>query len=183
MRVAVHTAILSVGIVSLLGLPVFAQTGTPGRVPAGRATVSDPEGAPPNPQNIPFVMPKDIKWTGDPNRQQQAVLFGDPTKEGPYGLLIKWAPGAFSQPHFHDHARWVYVVSGTWWVSTSTVWDEKTTYPFHAGTFATDLVNAIHWDGARTGEKEPAIILLTGIGPVKTTQVDEAGKPLQPTTR
>jgi hypothetical protein len=33
---------------------------------------------------------------------------------------------------------------------------------------------------ARAGEKEPAIILLTGMGPVKTVQVDENGKPLPP---
>ena len=69
---------------------------------------------------------------------------------------------------------------GTWWVSSSNVYDERTTYPFHAGTFSTDVANTVHWDGARTGEKEPAIILLTGVGPVKTVQVDETGKPRAP---
>jgi hypothetical protein len=48
------------------------------------------------------------------------------------------------------------------------------------GTFSTDVANTVHWDGARTGEKEPAVILLTGMGPVRTVQVDENGKPLPP---
>jgi len=38
----------------------------------------------------------------------------------------------------------------------------------------------VHWDGARAGEKEPAVIVLSGMGPVKTIQVDTDGKPLPP---
>jgi len=72
------------------------------------------------------------------------------------------------------------VISGTWWVSTSNVYDEKTTYPVHAGTVAIDTANTVHWDGARTGEKEPAVLVLVGMGPVKTVQVDENGKPKAP---
>lgn len=174
--------VLSAGVVLGLASSVLAQ-GAQAPNPATKATISDPEGPPPNPANVPFVLPKDIKWTGDPARSQTAVLYGDQSKEGPYGVLIKWAPGSFSRPHFHDQTRWIYVVSGTWWVSSSNVYDEKTTYPFHAGTFSTDVANTVHWDGARSGEKEPAIILLTGVGPVKTVQVDEHGKPLPPRGR
>ena len=62
-------------------------------------------------------------------------------------------------------------------MSTSNVYDERTTYPVHAGTASIDVKNTVHWDGARTGEKEPAILELVGMGPVKTIQVDETGKP------
>jgi hypothetical protein len=137
-----------------------------------QTTISDPPGTAPDPTHIPFTLPKNIVWGGTPKVQEIAKLYGDPDKAGPYGLLIKWYPGNFSRPHFHSTDRWVYVVSGTWWVSSGQVFDEKTTYPFHAGTFATDLAKTVHWDGARTGEKEPAVILLTGIGPVVTTQLD-----------
>jgi hypothetical protein len=41
------------------------------------------------------------------------------------------------------------VISGTWWVSTSNVYDEKTTYPVQAGIVAIDAANTVHWDGAR----------------------------------
>jgi hypothetical protein len=62
-------------------------------------------------------------------------------------------------------------------VSTSSAYDERTTYPLGAGPFSTDIANAVHWDGARTGEQQPAVILLSGIGPVKTVLVDDTGKP------
>ena len=38
----------------------------------------------------------------------------------------------------------------------------------------------MHWDGARLGETEPAVLILVGMGPVKTTQVDENGRPKAP---
>lgn len=145
-----------------------------------RPTVSDPPGPVPDPSHIPMVLPKDLKWTGQEGRQQMAVLFGDPNKPGLYGVVYKWYPGNFSQPHFHDQERYAYIISGTWWVSSSNVYDEKTTYPVHAGSVAIDRANTVHWDGARVGEKEPAVLVLVGMGPVKTVQVDENGKPKVP---
>jgi hypothetical protein len=169
---------LAVMIIGVSGAPASAQRGT--EDPSKRATQRDAQGPPPDRGHVPFVLPADIKWTGDPTRSQTAILFGDPSREGPYGLLIKWYPGNFSRPHFHDQTRYIYVVSGTWWVSSSNSYDEHTTYPFHAGTFSTDVANTVHWDGCRAGESEPAVILLTGVGPVKTVSVDESGKPQSP---
>ena len=166
--------ILSAAIATVVGAAVLAGVV---RAQGAKATINDPAGPLPDPTHIPMVLPKDIKWTGQEGRQQQAVLFGDPSKPGLYGVIIKWYPGNFSQPHFHDQERYAYVISGTWWVSTSNVYDEKTTYPVHAGTVAIDRANTVHWDGARVGEKEPAVLELVGMGPVKTIQVDENGKP------
>jgi len=140
-------------------------------------TVNDPIGPLPNPSHIPVTLPKDIKCTGTVGVQQTCYLFGDPSKPGLYGVIYKWYPGHFSKPHFHDQERYAYVISGTWWVSTSNVYDERTTYPVHAGSVAIDRKNTVHWDGARTGEKEPAVLELIGMGPVKSIQVDEHGKP------
>ena len=165
---------------TFLCVTILAGLGAVASAQSASVTVNDPAGPAPDPTHVPFVLPQDIKWTGNPARQQTAILYGDPNKEGPYTVLYKWMPGAFSRPHFHDQVRWAYVVSGTWWVSSSNVYDERTTYPLHAGTFTMDLANAVHWDGARAGEKEPAIILLSGMGPVKTVQVDEKGKALPP---
>jgi hypothetical protein len=155
---------------------VLAQN-TPGSPQS--VTVADPAGPPPDPAHIPFTLPKDLKWTGRPGQQETASLYGDPGKPGPYAVLIKWYPGNFSRPHFHDKDRWIYVVSGTWWVSSSNVFDIRKTYPFRAGTQSQDVANTVHFDGARLGEKEPAVILLAGIGPVKSVSVDENGKPRQ----
>ena len=122
------------------------------------------------------LMPDQIQWKkGEAN--DTAWPIGDPKKPGACLELIKWHPGHFSHPHYHSHARYAVVLDGTWWVSTSNVYDEKTTYPIHAGTVSIDVKNTVHWDGCRTGEKEPAILELVGMGPVKTIQVDENGKP------
>jgi hypothetical protein len=62
----------------------------------------------PDPSHIPFTLPKDIKWEGDPTRGElHAILFGDPSKPGMYGELIKWMPGLNSRPHFHDQTRYI----------------------------------------------------------------------------
>jgi quercetin dioxygenase-like cupin family protein len=133
---------------------------------------------PPDPTHIPFTLPQNIKWQGPANGELQAVLFGDPNKPGIYGELIKWRQGMNSRPHFHNHDRFIYVVSGTWWVSSTNKYDFSTLYPLPAGTFAEDVANTVHWDGSKTTDKEPAVLLLVGIGPVVTTQVDENGKKL-----
>ena len=140
-------------------------------------STSDPLGPVPDPSHVPVVLPKDIKCKGTEGSQQVCVLFGDPDKAGLYGVIYKWWPGHFSKPHFHDQDRFAYVLSGTWWVSTSNVYDERTTYPVHAGSVSIDVKNTVHWDGARKGEKEPAVLELVGMGPVKTIQVDENGQP------
>ena len=141
--------------------------------------ISDPPGPMPDPSHIPFLPPDKIKWEGDPKGEQHVVLFGDPTKPGLYGELIKWNPGNASHPHRHDHDRFIYVISGTWWVSSSNHYDAKLTYPVPAGSYVKDVANTVHWDGARAGGP-PAVLELVGMGPVKTVQVDENGKPLPP---
>jgi len=149
--------------------------------PAMHATAADPAGAPPDPTHIPIVLPPDIKWTGTVGRSQSATLYGEPNTPGsPYGILMKWYPGNFSRPHFHTAPRWIYVISGTWWVSSSNVYNEKLTYPVPAGSFVQDMVNTVHWDGSRAGDKEPAVLLITGIGPAANTSVDVNGKALPP---
>jgi len=121
----------------------------------------------PDPSHIVFTAPKDIKWkmgTGS----DQAVIFGDPDKPGLYGILIRWHPGQFSRPHFHNTDRYAYVISGTWWVSSSDTYDLSKTYPMPAGSVVTDLANTVHFDGAKDGD---AMLELVGMGPVTTTPV------------
>ena len=123
----------------------------------------------PDPSHIPFVLPKDIKWKVDTAfGEDEAPLFGDVSKPGLYGMLIRWKPGQFSTPHFHSTDRYIYVVSGTWWVSSSDHYDPKTTYPLPAGSFATDMKEKIHWDGAKD---ETVILELVGEGPATTEKV------------
>ena len=119
----------------------------------------------PDPTHASFILPKDLKWKRESLGQLQAPLYGDPDKPGPYGILIKWPKGEMSHPHFHTTDRYIYVVSGTWWVSSSTHYDPGKMYPIPAGTFVTDIKNTIHWDGAKA-ETGPCILMLVGEGPM-----------------
>ena len=139
---------------------------------ASPAFAAAEEAAPPDPTHVEIVQPKDIHWR-DGMGAHQALLFGDPSKPGIYGVLIKWDPGHFSRPHFHSTDRYAYVVSGTWWISSSTTYDPNKTYPVRAGSYVRDIANTVHWDGAKD---EPCVLMLVGMGPMTTTQVAETGK-------
>jgi quercetin dioxygenase-like cupin family protein len=157
---------------------------------AGGVAMAQDASLKPDPKHIPFIIPKNIPWVGSPDTcpaekpcqwgDQTYNLFGDPSKPGIYGQLVRWNPGHFSTPHFHDKVRYITVISGTWWVSSSNKWDPNKTYPLHAGTVSQDAANTVHWDGSKGGDKEPAIIEIVGEGPVGTVRVDETGKPLPP---
>jgi quercetin dioxygenase-like cupin family protein len=134
----------------------------------------------PNPANIPFTLPDNIPWTGAPGRQQQYKILGDPSKPGPYILLMKWWPGSYSKPHMHEKVRYITVVSGTWWVSSSNTYDPTKTYPLPAGSVVRDEPNTVHWDGAKD---VPTVLEIVGEGPVSNINVDEQGRVLPPRPR
>jgi hypothetical protein len=124
----------------------------------------------PDPTHATFILPKDLKWKKESLGQLQAPLYGDPDRPGPYGILIKWPKGQMSHPHFHTTDRFAYVVSGTWWVSTSSHYDPASTYPLPQGSFATDLAGKVHWDGSKD---EELVLLVTGMGPMKSVPIPE----------
>src|SRR5260370_1885388 len=114
-----------------------------------------------------FKLPDQLNWRGTAGGTQQAVIFGDPNKEGSiYGVVIKWAPHTGSRPHFHPNDRFIYVISGTWWKGTGPKYDPDSMVPMKAGSVVTDLGKGIHYDGARD---EPAVLEIVGIGPAAST--------------
>lgn len=134
-------------------------------------TVSYTNAAHLDPKSVEFKTPKDIKWVRNAaGTNEQAVLFGDPAKPGPYVIRIKWLPGNFSKPHFHNSDRFFVVISGTWWVGTGNKFNTDETVPVPAGSYVIHKGGQIHFDGAKD---EEAIIQVTGIGPVATEQVEK----------
>ena len=121
----------------------------------------------PDPKALMFTLPANIKWSGG-TTSQQAVLAGDPTKEGLYVVLTKWLPHNNSRPHFHPNDRFIYVVSGTWWVGTGAKYDPDGMKPIPAGSFVTHFGKQVHYDGAKDGE---VILEIVGMGPATSTQV------------
>ena len=120
-----------------------------------------------DPAVIAFQLPDQITWVDNPKAgNRTAVLQGDPTKPGPYAVLLTWLPGHMSRPHFHPNDRHFIVVSGTWWVGSGPKYDPAATQPLPAGSSVTHFAKGVHYDGAKT---EPATILVWGEGPATTT--------------
>ena len=115
--------------------------------------------------------PGEIAWVRNAaGTNEQAVLFGDPSKPGPYVVRVKWLPGNMSRPHFHPNDRFITVISGTWWVGSGTKFDPNATVPMPAGTFVTHFGKQVHYDGAKEGD---AILLIVGEGPATSTRAEE----------
>jgi hypothetical protein len=125
-----------------------------------------------NPAAIKIQLPKDIKWVDNPSGSSVAVLQGDPNKPGLYIVLNKWTPGHMSRPHYHLNDRFIYVISGTWWVGTGDKYDPASTKPVPAGSFVNHYKNELHYDGAKEGD---AILYIIGQGPA--TSIPAGQKP------
>lgn len=112
----------------------------------------------------------DVQWVPDANFPglSRATLVGDPSEPGLYIIRVRFAAGVLSPPHYHDQARHVVVISGTWAMGMGDSRDCDTTVPLSAGDHATHPIGAIHYDGSCNGEE--TVVQVTGMGPVKTTR-------------
>jgi len=124
------------------------------------------QGAQIDPKAITYTLPENIQWQKGAT-SDSASLLGDPSKPGLYIQLIKWHRGNMSRPHSHSTARYITVLSGTWWVGTGSTYEPGRTVPMKAGSFVIDQPNELHYDGAKD---EECVLYLVGMGPVVTTQ-------------
>ena len=125
-----------------------------------------------NPAAVTFQTTEQFKWR-DPFHKtptNQTILYGDPTKEGPYVTINRFSPGAFSRPHFHPNDRLIMVIKGTWWVGTGPKFDRNNTLPMPAGTFVTHFGKGVHYDGAKD---EEVMVLISGMGPSTSTPAEQ----------
>ncbi len=120
---------------------------------------------------VDFTPPSDIKWVRNAaGTNEQAVLFGDPSKPGPYVVRLKWLPGNMSRPHFHPNDRFFVVISGTWWMGTGEKFDPESTVPAPAGSYVIHYGGKVHYDGAKA---EETVIQVWGMGPATATPADK----------
>jgi quercetin dioxygenase-like cupin family protein len=124
-----------------------------------------------DPAAVAYTPPDQIKWSPpSPAGAQNAVLAGDPSKEGLYVQMVKWLAGNhFSHPHFHPHHRFITVLKGTWWVGTGQKFDPGASVAMPAGTFVTHYGRHAHFDGAKD---EDAVLLIVGEGPGTSTPAE-----------
>ena len=136
-----------------------------------------------NPAETAITLSDAIKWSawsgGPPHSGEVATLYGGLDRPGPYLVLMKWNPGYMSAPHSYATDRLSLVLSGTWWVNSGADFDPDNTVPVSAGGFVRRVAHTPHYDGVKREAREPAVIALFGIAPVKFELVD----PSRPTWR
>jgi quercetin dioxygenase-like cupin family protein len=137
-----------------LAMAAIALTATFGAVSFARAEI-DPKAL----SVIPFDK---LEFKGKEGAPQTATVFGDTTKPGMYGVVIKWPPHTGSRPHSHPNARYITVLSGVWWVNTGAKYSPDTMVPMKPGAFIIHHPDQIHYDGTKD---DPAMIYIVGMGP------------------
>jgi len=122
-----------------------------------------------DPAAIKVTLPDKIPWVENASGSATAILAGDPAKPGIYVELTKWHAGHMSRPHFHQFDRYIYVISGTWWVGTGTKYDPNSTVPIPPGSYVTHYAKGIHYDGAKDAD---CVLEIVGMGPATSTPAE-----------
>jgi len=124
-----------------------------------------------DPSAVQFTPPAEIKWVRNAaGTNETAVLFGDPTKPGPYVIRLKWLPGNMSRPHYHPNDRFFIVISGTWWMGTGDKFDPDSTVPAPTSSYVIHHAGKVHYDGAKG---EETIIQVWGMGPATSIPAEK----------
>jgi hypothetical protein len=98
---------------------------------------------------------------------EQAPMHSKVSDPGQYFVLIRWHPGYMSAPHWYETDRLCVVLSGTWWVASGEDFAPESTVPVGAGGFVRRVARTPHYDGVKRDATEPAMIAISGIGPIQ----------------
>ena len=133
-----------------------------------------------NPAQTIIVPPADIAWkvpdAAPPNSVAEATLGGGEDRGGAYLVLMKWWPGWMSAPHTYLTDRLCVVLSGVWWCNSGPDFDPAQAVPVYPGGFVRRVAGTPHYDGARADAAEPAVIMVSGDGPVGQKWVDRPSR-------
>jgi hypothetical protein len=125
----------------------------------------------------------DIPWkvrVSAPARSvEEATLGGGETEDDAYLVLMKWYPGYMSAPHFYRTDRLCVVLSGVWWCNSGPDFDPDQAVPVPPGSFVRRVAGTPNYDGADPDATGPAVIAVSGVGPVGQTFVDLSLPPLR----
>ena len=124
--------------------------------------------------------PEKIPWKPayhfPPGSAEQAEIVGALGEPGPYFIYVRWSPGFMSAPHWYETDRLCVVVSGVWHVASGEDFVPEATVPVKAGSFVRRVARTPHYDGVPKSASEPAVIAISGMGPIHLHPVD-ASKP------
>ena len=118
-----------------------------------------------------------VKWgpapPSLPSGAQAAVLLGNPTKEGPFVLRLKFPAGFVVPPHRHSKDEFVTVIAGQFAVASGEKLD-RTKGPFLAPASFVHLPAGMpHYAWVES----EAVVQINGVGPFDVTYVDPKDDP------
>jgi quercetin dioxygenase-like cupin family protein len=102
------------------------------------------------------------------------ILYGDPSKEGFYSILLYVGPHTTIQAHSHRDNRVATVVSGEWHFGYGDQFDAKSLKTLPAGSVYSEPAGTDHF--AQT-TSDAVIVQICGFGPTNTHYFDPANDP------
>jgi quercetin dioxygenase-like cupin family protein len=124
-----------------------------------------------------IVTPSDVQWGAAPPAlppgAEAALLFGDPSKEGPFALRLKFPQGYSVPPHSHPVKEVVTVISGTFGLGMGETADQSKMQSLPAGSFVAMDPGMAHYVSI-DGE---TVIQINTTGPWGVTYVNPEDDP------
>jgi quercetin dioxygenase-like cupin family protein len=102
------------------------------------------------------------------------VLYGDPTKAGPYTIALRVPPNMRIAAHSHRDDRTAVVTAGVWRFGYGSKADEALVKTLPPGSFYSEPAGVDHF--AMTGA-EGASVYISGFGPTSTDYVEATAAP------
>ena len=154
---------------NVLATPLFALAAA-----SLRGQMAEAAGVDPSMTQVTQVdaIPWKVLYNFPEGTAEAANMFSAVDQPGQYFVLIRWHPGYMSAPHWYESDRLCVVMSGTWWVASGEDFAPESTVPVKAGGFVRRVARTPHYDGVKSTDHEPAIIAISGIGPIHYHLVD-----------
>ena len=128
-------------------------------------------------ENSGLYAPNEIKWQDGPKSlpagAKIAVLEGDPNKEGPFVMRLRFPDGYRVPPHTHTKTERVTVISGTLNLIMGEKLDRNQARKLPAGSFGYWAANMKHYAWFDT----ETVLQLHGIGPWTIHYLNPADDP------
>ncbi len=123
------------------------------------------------------ITPQEVRWApappSIPSGAESVVLFGDPTKEGPFAMRLRFPANYRLPPHTHPAPEIVTVISGTFRLGHGPTADRERTQPLPAGSFFAFPPGSVHYAFI----DEPTVVQINTNGPWGITYVNPADDP------
>ena len=112
------------------------------------------------------TLPEDIEWkafAAFPPSVRLAVVVGDPSKDGPYTIMVRVPRGVKLMPHKHPEDRVYTVISGVFYIGLGDQFDPDTLQAYAPGDVIVLPGDTSHFHWAKSDDY---ITQVTAIGPL-----------------